>query len=795
VRSEEILSRIQGVKSSGSDPQQYVGLCPAHEDKRHSLSIYVGEKQVLLYDHAGCSIEQVVSSMGIELADLWDDKEIALETKYLYRKVDGAVAFEKIKKVVGGKKSFYQKGRNKQELLYRLPEVVGAVSAGQEVWIVEGEKDAETLVGHGICGTTLPDGANSKIVAEIFEPLQGAAIRIVGDNDEPGRGYVARLVAALDGVAKSINVAYPPFGKDVSDYLALGGSLEGRQWNAACDDFVRKAKSDASAEVLIAEIASVEGFGERARLAQVLSDIRPALKKSGVLRAVNDVVKQRDVERARQEALSFGVDLEDTGWALTKDGVFAQKWNAQAGAWVFDRNNVVCPRPMWVAERCKDTDGNTYLHVKWNGGSKWIAKAVLASKEAICKELGAAPVSAGRTSAVANYLVDCEDRGVDRGIQATVCGWAGDRWYARENVMNPPEPAKGNIEGWKAALGMSYIADCTALLALASPFVRWTCKRNPVLGLVAETSTGKNTVINWALAPWGKVVTLAAQSTVKGIQDAGHAAQDRPVFLDELQNLPDEKVEAALYYVGTGVRRTTSSRAQVSVGGEQRWGVAVFASEVPIEIGMRGGAVNRVVSVYDRPLPEGLELVHRMNDAAENVGWAVDHFDIQSMKDEMVSFHRSATKKLAVREVGVGEMAALILVGAKMLGIEFDVTRFIAQATEERAMSMSESTCGAALQRVLNIMFSGSYVAKGQGLTEGEYRIGTELVGFKLTDGRVDIIPSAKAFGGIDMRRLPRMLVRTGMAEKNGAHCTIPRRTHEGNYIRVIRTKIPAIEL
>ena len=48
--------------------------CPAHADRRPSLSISVGEQgQVLLKCFAGCSLERIVEAMGLTMTDLFPD--------------------------------------------------------------------------------------------------------------------------------------------------------------------------------------------------------------------------------------------------------------------------------------------------------------------------------------------------------------------------------------------------------------------------------------------------------------------------------------------------------------------------------------------------------------------------------------------------------------------------------------------------------------------------------------------------------------------------------------------------
>jgi hypothetical protein len=64
-----VLDRLAGVRRSGSG---WVARCPAHDDRRPSLSIAEGEDgRVLLYCHAGCATRDVVAAMGLRMADLF----------------------------------------------------------------------------------------------------------------------------------------------------------------------------------------------------------------------------------------------------------------------------------------------------------------------------------------------------------------------------------------------------------------------------------------------------------------------------------------------------------------------------------------------------------------------------------------------------------------------------------------------------------------------------------------------------------------------------------------------------
>ncbi len=65
---ENLLSRLQKVRKNGKD---YMACCPAHQDKSPSLAIAEKEDgRILLKCFAGCSADEVLGAIGLELKDV-----------------------------------------------------------------------------------------------------------------------------------------------------------------------------------------------------------------------------------------------------------------------------------------------------------------------------------------------------------------------------------------------------------------------------------------------------------------------------------------------------------------------------------------------------------------------------------------------------------------------------------------------------------------------------------------------------------------------------------------------------
>jgi hypothetical protein len=66
---EELLARLTKVKAAG--PGKWISCCSAHEDRSPSLAIKEADGTILLHCFAGCSIEDICGSIGVEVTELF----------------------------------------------------------------------------------------------------------------------------------------------------------------------------------------------------------------------------------------------------------------------------------------------------------------------------------------------------------------------------------------------------------------------------------------------------------------------------------------------------------------------------------------------------------------------------------------------------------------------------------------------------------------------------------------------------------------------------------------------------
>jgi hypothetical protein len=267
---QKALSRLEGVKETSSG---YKARCPAHDDHTPSLSIAEADDgKVLLTCHAGCDTRDIVDELGLKWPDLFPDGTDASWTPWEGSEVEAYTYYnghvEPVYQVVRfemrdpshpayGEKKFLQRsylpdhpdagkngcpggyvwGRAKHDvkpLLHRLPQVLEATEEGSAIYVVEGEKDVETLERLGLTGTCSPGGAGrgdelGKTWTEAMtEVLAGANIVCLPDNDPIGHEFmdaVGSRLARAGCTVRILRLPDLPRKGDVTDWVeGCGGN-------------------------------------------------------------------------------------------------------------------------------------------------------------------------------------------------------------------------------------------------------------------------------------------------------------------------------------------------------------------------------------------------------------------------------------------------------------------------------------------------------------------------------------------------------------------------------------------
>jgi hypothetical protein len=249
---QDVLDELEAVEQIG--PDEWKARCPAHNDNNPSLSVTVGDDYpVLLHCHAGCDFQEVAEELD-SLSTHWKPWEGTEVDRYTYESATGDPLFDVVRYEMRdeehpacGEKKFTQQaylpdhedagengcpdgyvwGRKKHDVgvvLYRLPSVLEAADEGRRVFVVEGEKDVQTLERWDLTATTNPQGAENWH-PRFTEALDGAQVVILPDNDEEGRKHARKVAQEVIPVAEGVRIVelpnLPEKG-DVTDWAEAG---------------------------------------------------------------------------------------------------------------------------------------------------------------------------------------------------------------------------------------------------------------------------------------------------------------------------------------------------------------------------------------------------------------------------------------------------------------------------------------------------------------------------------------------------------------------------------------------
>lgn len=212
--------------------------CPAHHDKRASLSVGRGDDGgVVLHCHAGCETEGVLAAAGLTWADLRERRNgdrgrlPQIVATYDYTDDHGTLLYQvcrfapkdfRQRKPDGAGGWTWRIGQTRR-VLFGLPELRGH----KIVYVPEGEKDAVALRALGLVATTNAGGAG-KWRDEYAHQLRAAGVEsvvVLPDNDDPGQKHAADVARSCHGAGLKVKIVtlpdLPPKA-DVSAWLASG---------------------------------------------------------------------------------------------------------------------------------------------------------------------------------------------------------------------------------------------------------------------------------------------------------------------------------------------------------------------------------------------------------------------------------------------------------------------------------------------------------------------------------------------------------------------------------------------
>ncbi len=238
------LARLQKVHKSGTEG--WIACCPAHDDQNPSLSISLGQKgKILVHCHAGCSAEEVVQVLGLNITDLFPPSslsslshrglsliEFAREKKLpwgflvnqgitedpqgglriSYYNLDGTLALRfRIRTDLVAKKGSFWKKQSGDILPFGLEQLIEARKQKFLV-LVEGETDTLTLHYHGYPALGIPGAEMVRKTMQQSYLKDIERIYILQEPDEAGQHFaedILLLLAEWSWSGKALGISLP----------------------------------------------------------------------------------------------------------------------------------------------------------------------------------------------------------------------------------------------------------------------------------------------------------------------------------------------------------------------------------------------------------------------------------------------------------------------------------------------------------------------------------------------------------------------------------------------------------
>jgi 5S rRNA maturation endonuclease (ribonuclease M5) len=238
VDSKLAVSRWQG--------DQGTARCPFHADTKPSFSVNAAQGvfcchgckakgNLVEFERriSGCSLNTAKQRIA-KLANRGGGSKLRsrIVTLYSYKDENGKVRYQQVRfdpkdfrfRRPDGHGGWIWNLQGVTRILYRLAEVISV----KEVFVVEGEKDVETLRELGFIATCNPGGAGvGKWLEEFSQVLKDKKVVILQDNDKAGSEHALAVARSVVRYATEVKLV-APFAevKDVSQWVEEGGTKE-----------------------------------------------------------------------------------------------------------------------------------------------------------------------------------------------------------------------------------------------------------------------------------------------------------------------------------------------------------------------------------------------------------------------------------------------------------------------------------------------------------------------------------------------------------------------------------------
>lgn len=667
---EEILSKLPNVHKRGNAT---VAQCPVCGDEDHLYINRDGDKTLAFCHKCHASLPAVLKALDVggqppapvAPSKPKDHGRRVERIVYTYRDPDGKEAYCKIReKFADGHKKFsFLYTRPDGTVVYKKPKPCNnlynldrltAAKKTETLYIVEGEKCADSMTAAGFLATSTNTGAESPNLSETDKEILGKFSNkiVIPDNDDPGRGYAqawqqergARILHLRD-----IWPECPPKG-DVADYFQANGD----------PDKIRNYQFPAQEEAAAPDLETCQDE----QIVEYFNTLDKAQMTSPKLferiHAIKDPVKRQRVESLalfRAGDLSIKREFDKNYKAFMYEQ--AKKGNGnqeehytqfpeqplqlRCGEWICDEQGVRKfvlsgngkPKPdtasciplLPSAIYENQETGTEKIKLSFFKNGKWkqilVPRSIVANKtKIIALADDGIEVTSENSSSLVKYISDVVNSNQDtlpRVASVGHMGWVtGDEFVPYSDSIQPDfgdqfgalltaiEP-KGTLQEWYKIV----------VPLLKSPYMRMTIAASLASALIGPmrglpfifhlwggTGAGKTVALKVAASIWGnpdegKMVDTM-NNTINYIMEKAGVLYSIPFFGDELQTIKGNygNYDSLIYRV-TGQANRGRLRANGSMGRRLSWQNSfLFTGEEPItQSNSGGGAINRVIEL------------------------------------------------------------------------------------------------------------------------------------------------------------------------------------------------------
>jgi putative DNA primase/helicase len=550
---------------------------------------------------------------------------------------------------------------NGELIPYGLNHLADARSMGQ-LLIVEGESDCWTLWHHDFPALGIPGSKNAKLLkADYLEGIR--SLYIINEKDSAAREFIRSVKATLQELQwdGEMHVITMPDGckdpnelhlqlQDTAQFIMQMGELIAEAPTFAAWNEQEKAKEEA---VATAEVINLNEKRQEKTTANTLGAI---------------------FENLPEELHSLQVP---SNWNLGYDGIQAY---GKEGWFTVTRQPVFISRSVDRLDDKKQKKVElTFLYRK-----QW--KTILVDRNTISngrKILDLANDGIRVTSNNAKYLVSFFDAfdslnemDVPHTSSVAHIGWVGKDTFVSNLEDSPyyidiaPEEKwrlkaytnKGSFDAWKEGIA-PYLAVndndkavypyCQSIIFayFASPMLEMLNAKSFTYHSYALTGGGKSASNYLGASVWGNPedLKISLDSTQFSLETVMHRVKNLPIFADELQSISAKKrnevIQRLLYTISNDASRGRGSK-DGSLQEVKNWKLIFITSGEHALLGSesQGGAMNRALEVYGKPIPDAQLAKKAYLVAQKNYGHAgrvfVDKL-IELGKDELNKLYNS----------------------------------------------------------------------------------------------------------------------------------------------------------